>query len=258
MRVYFFIIIFTITNIAFSFDASNNILLSKQNSLFNHSEVISNNVANTDTPGFKSKRIIENTYIDANKSVDPSAYNNDFATYTDMQEGSLMQTGNTFDLAISGAGFFSINTTKGIFYSRTGFFTINKNYEIVTQNGGKLLDNGKGIITLPENYSNVIIKQDGIISVNNEEIARVGIVKFTNLNKLKNIGSNLFTAEETPIIADDKDYRILQGFIEQSNVNKVKQLTNLIEIQRDMGIVTNLLNNYDDLAKTTLSKLGRY
>lgn len=258
MRIIYLLVIFIIANISYGFDVSNHILLSKQISLFDHSEVISNNVANTETSGFKAKRILENTYIDKNNAINPNNYNNDIATYTDMQEGSLMETGNTFDLAISGTGFFAVSTADGIFYTRAGYFTINKDYEIITHSGKKLLDINKGTITLPENYSNVIIRQDGRITIDNEELTQIGIFKFNNLNLLKNIGSNLFTSKEADSLSEETEFKILQGFIEQSNVNKVKQLTTLVEVQRDAGVVTNLLNSYDELTKNTISKLGRY
>lgn len=255
-----FIIILNFISIeAYSFDIPTFIMLSKQQTLFDNIDVIADNVANVDTPGYKGNKLLEKKHPVPYPRTKQNIYNNDISTVRDMTNGDLVNTNNVLDLAIVGKGFFMIETANGLRYTRAGVFLLSNNNEIVTVNGDRLLDQNEGAITLPANAKTITIAKNGAVIVDNNAISIIGIAEIQNLHLLMPEAKTLFRLinNQTHNIANPNSYSIAQGFLESSNVNRVQQLTEMIEVQRDTGLVSGLLNSYDDMGRDVINRLGR-
>ncbi len=170
--------------------------------------------------------------------------------YTIYEQGSLMRTENPFDIALDGKGFFAVMTERGERYTRNGAFTLNQDGILVTHNGLPVLGQN-GIIKLQKN--NFMINERGEILVNaalsleptdlvgmtqnNWEqpvvIDKLKIVDFENIRELKKEGESLYRETEYsgPALPAE-DYKVVQGFLEKSNVNAVREMVDMIEVQR--------------------------
>lgn len=218
--------------------------------------VISNNLANVNTTGFKrAKPIFEDllyqTSHEAGSSTsEETAYATGLsmgtgvqliATQREFKEGSISQSDNPLDLTINGRGFFQINLPDGTTgYTRDGSFQLNENGQLVTAKGYLLSAN----ITVPPHSRSVTIGRDGIVTAvtpgatEPTELGTIEVADFINPAGLLPMGENLFQqtgASGAPIVltpGSNGSGTILQGALETSNVNVVEELVNLIETQR--------------------------
>lgn len=254
------LIIILPSNYAKSGDINTYLILSKQKSLLDNADIISNNIANADTTAFKEIYLVERQYELQHLDGTSTDYANDIATMRKMENGSLINSDNPFNFAIIGDGFFAVETNKGERYTRDGNFTLNYERVLVTMDGDNVLSPEKEKIILPANAKNVVVKNSGQLVVDNVAVEKIAVVRFENNNMLLQEGGSLYkhSKDELPITLDstDHDFKIMQGFLESSNVNKIVQLTRLLEVQRDVTYTSTLLNQYNDLSKSVVSKLN--
>ena len=203
-------------------------------------EVISNNLANIDTTGFKR----DNLFIDIlkNKGTEMAKGKGELAgleakEFTDFSEGSLRETNNQLDLSIVGNGFFVMETPNGLRYTRNGNFMLNVDGTLTTNQGYPVLgENGK--IVIPDiqklRDGDININETGEITVNNSIVGRVRIATFDNLNLLKKDHSTSFQTDEPErsIEPDGTTTSIRQGFLEESNVNGIAEMVEMVELGR--------------------------
>ncbi|MGB9761359.1 MAG: flagellar basal-body rod protein FlgF [Caldimicrobium sp.] len=224
-----------------------------------------NNLANVDTPGFKADgltfrevlmRKIGPRYRRAFKETVP---------YLNPEQGILEPTQNPLHFAIVGEGFFKVQTPQGIAYTRAGNFTLDAQRRLVTPQGYPVLANGAPIIVDPGMAAEGLVTMDnlklrvspdGILSIDGTEIARLEVVTFDDLTKLKKIGENLYVSEGAQEMAAI-NYEIRQGFIEKSNVNPIKEMVNLIEIQRTFEAVQRSIRGYDEASEKLIETARR-
>ena len=149
---------------------------------------------------------------------------NNFSVYTDHSSGALKPTGNLFDLALSGKGFFCVQAPDGVHYTRKGDFTLNADGVLVTRNGWPVLGEGGEIVASskenPHRVSKFTVDERGNVSVDGKELDTLRIVEFAQAHRLQKAGNTLFRqpetgAGETPV----EDVKISQGFLEISNVD---------------------------------------
>jgi flagellar basal-body rod protein FlgG len=218
--------------------------------------VISNNLANVNTTGFKRDRAIFEDLlyqnirqVGANSSQDtqlPSGLMlgtgvQTVATEKLHTQGNLLQTGNSFDVAISGRGYFQIQLPDGTTaYSRDGSFQVNSQGQMVTSDGYTVMPG----ITIPQNAQSVTIAADGTVSVQvsgNSAPTQVGnlqLADFINPAGLQPMGKNLYLesassgSPQTGTPASSGLGSLVQGSVESSNVNVVEELVSMIETQR--------------------------
>lgn len=238
-------------------------------------DVISNNIANQTTTGFKRQRAAFHDLIYQN--VDrPGSTSSDSGTivpagiqfglgvraggvYRLHEQGSLQITDNELDLALTGNGFFQIETPEGeIAYTRDGTFQINENGEMVTVQGF-ILEPG---ITIPEDAigidinasGEVLVKIDGQVEMQN--VGQIELANFVNPAGLEAIGNNLLletAASGAPITGNPGEAEfaeIRQGALEQSNVNIVDEITRLIAAQRAYEMNSNIISTSDEMMQT--------
>ena len=244
-------------------------LESQQNKL----SVISNNLANVNTAGYKRSRAIfedllyqnlrqaggqtsENTELPSGLSLGTGVRT--VATQKLHTQGNFIQTGNTFDVAIQGKGFFQILKPNGdIGYSRNGEFQLNSTGQLVNSAGYRVQPD----IIVPENSLSITIGSDGIVSVTqpgNPAPAQVGtiqIANFINPAGLQPMGGNLYLetgASGAPIVGSPDSNNLgslIQGSSESSNVNVVEELVNMIETQRAYEMNSKAISTADQMLK---------
>ncbi len=234
------------------------ITLSRQAALFRQMDSVANNLANVSTPGYNGKEMIFTQFLIDSGRNDKNAYTQDEATYNDFSKGPLTNTGRTLDAAIEGQGFFMVETPLGPRYTRRGNFAIDGKGFLVTAEGYPVLGNEGQRIEFSEEDNNIVITDNGIIRVGkNDERGRIGVVNFQNLQLMKRGGNGLYSTDEAATPVDESNYRLMQGMIEQSNVNAVKQMTEMVEVSRSVGSTSNLLNSLHDLVKKTVSTVSK-
>lgn len=198
-------------------------------------------------------------------------------SYTVFKQGALKETNNDFDIALEGKGFIAVMTDKGERYTRNGTFTIDKEGFLVTKEGYKV-QTEKGSVQIKRN--NIIIDKEGNLYRNSafagdesrlvqrdenewegkELVGRIKIVRFPRERELRRQGSSLYFENEHTgehIIAEGKDRpKVLQGFVETSNVNIIKEMTQMIEVQRTYEANQKSIQSHDELLGKVINQVG--
>jgi flagellar basal-body rod protein FlgG len=235
--------------------------------------VISNNLANVNTTGFKRDRaafedLLYQTVRQPGGQVAADAQSPTglmlgtgvriVATEKSHTQGSLMTTKNALDIAIQGDGFFQITQADGTTaYTRDGAFKVSATGQIVTSNGALLAPG----ITIPPNVAAITVAQDGMVNVEltngggQQQIGQIQIARFVNPAGLQSLGQNLL--RETPASGAPQVQnpgqagagQLMQGALEASNVNVVEEMVNMIETQRAYEINSKAISAVDGMLR---------
>jgi flagellar basal-body rod protein FlgG len=233
--------------------------------------VISNNLANVNTTGFKRDRAVFNDLIYQNlRQVGAQSSENTelpsglmlgtgvkvVATQKEHSQGNIVQTGNSLDLAVQGKGYFQVLHPDGnIVYTRDGTFSMTADGIIVTPNGYEL----QPAMTVPTNATSLTVGSDGVVSVLQSgnstptQIGQIELAYFVNPQGLEPIGDNLFRETNasggvnTAIPGSDSTGTLIQGALESSNVNVVEELVNMIETQRAYEMNSKAISTTDEM-----------
>lgn len=234
------------------------IAYTRQRSLFQRLEAVSNNVANADTNGFKSELAVympNATKVDGKQLPFPAM---DLAT--DLSQGRLKETGRQLDVAINGQGFFQIETPLGPRYTRDGSFIVNAEGALADKNGNPVVGDGGPISISEDDYQLKIGENGEIISVRpggNESRGAIGVFKFLDNSKLQKVGDSYFKSDETAEAAIVKeDFVIAQGMVESSNVDSVKQMAEMIDISRAVQSAARIVQDENQRIKSAVQKLA--
>jgi flagellar basal-body rod protein FlgG len=234
--------------------------------------VISNNLANASTVGFKKSRAVfeDLLYQTINQPGGRSAQDTEMpsglmlgagtkvvATQKIHTQGDMLNTDNSLDLMVQGEGFFTITLPDGSFaYSRNGQFTMDEEGNMVTPGAGYLLEPQ---ITIPQDATQIIISQDGEVSVrlqgeaDNAVIGQINLMNFINPTGLQPVGQNLYIETAVSGVPQEgvpglEGYGMLvQGALETSNVNTTEELVNLIESQRVYEMNSKVISAVDQM-----------
>ncbi|NTU76420.1 MAG: flagellar basal-body rod protein FlgF [Alphaproteobacteria bacterium] len=237
------------------------ILTSYQDSLTRALDVVSNNVANSNTTGFKREDLLFDTLIVRPTPGEKFEFALDHGTYRNAAAGPMQTTGGPLDIAIQGQGYFMVRTDGGIRYTRAGAFMLNGQGEIVTPSGEKVLGDGDQPIALPDDASDILVASDGVISVKSgtgtsaTQVGKLKLVKFANEQDLQSVGNSQYSTTQTP--QPDTDSQMVQGMVEQSNVQSVKEITNMIEILRTYQQTVHLLDLENQRQANAISRLAK-
>lgn len=238
-------------------------------------EVISNNIANMTTTGFQRRRAeFQDLLYQNQRSVGSTSSSagtvvpvgvqvglgvKTAAVYRITEQGNLTSTGNTFDLAIKGQGYFQITLPSGeTAYTRAGSFQLSADGELVTADGHQVVPG----ITIPQNVTDVTVNSSGEVLVKvagtttPQNIGRLQLATFPNAAGLASIGNNLLSetpASGTAVTGNPGDQgfgTIQQGFLETSNVNVVSEITSLISAQRAYELNSRVIQASDEMMST--------
>lgn len=203
--------------------------LARQDGLLKEMQVVANNIANTNTSGYKTDRAIFAEYVMATGQDTPSLSMGGLAGHSfDLTQGTVKFTGGQFDLAIQGEGFFALETDNGQRLTRAGAFQISAEGELVTGDGAKVLSEGSSPIQIPPEAENVTIAGDGTISSAGQIIGQVGI--FSPTGQLQRETDTRFVADGG--VQPVEGAAVLQGALEASNVSPVLEMARMIEVHR--------------------------
>jgi flagellar basal-body rod protein FlgF len=230
-------------------------------------DVLSNNLANTNTDGYKAERQFYSA-LDASigtGSLSPlnqamNRYGVVGGQWLDLQEGSLVPTGNKLDLALQGPGFFAVRTGNGIHYTRNGNFHLNAKRQLVTSQGELVLEpkgpGSKGPRPIQVPAGDISISGDGTVSVNGAMVGKLWIVGFKPGTQLSPVGDAEFTAPAgTAQTATSPSVR--QGTLEASNMNAISGMVNLILTQRSAEMMEKALSIFNNDFDKTAESLGQ-
>ncbi|QXE86225.1 flagellar basal-body rod protein FlgF [Geomonas nitrogeniifigens] len=218
-------------------------------------DVISNNLANASTTGFKADQIqFESVLANVKNSTQGPVFSNDRYS-TDYSAGSLQRTDNSFDVALEGDGFFVVNTPQGTAYTRQGNFHLGSNGRLVTADGYEV-QGGGGPITVPGN-GKVEIGSNGQVSVNGNAVGTISTADFAKPYALNKLGNGLFQPADPNAATTVSTAGIKQGYLETSNVKAVVEMSRLIEASRYFEICAKAVKTYDDLTARAANDLGK-
>lgn len=193
---------------------------------------IATNLANVNTAGFKAEQMIFAEFVErTSRAGEPLSLVHDVSFLRDMSEGTMIGTGNPLDLAISGDGFFAVQTADGPRYTRHGAFRLDNLGQVVTLSGDPVQGAGGAPILVPQGTATITITRDGTVSADGNPIGQIQVVGFQAPQALTKEGNDLYNAEgqqPTP----PANAEILQGTIEGSNVQGVVEMTRMIDVVR--------------------------
>lgn len=218
-------------------------------------QTVANNLANLATTGFRKEGVVFAEHIQALDSEDPSlSMASASVSNTDLRQGSFSQTNGTFDFAIEGDGFFMIETIGGNRLTRAGAFTPNGEGDLVTHDGNRLLDTGGAPIFVPEGAGDLQVSADGTLSADGQPLSQIGLFLPTNQFDLRREDGVRFKFGDEAIPVENPT--ILQGFVEDSNVNPVGEVARMIEVQRAYEQGQGFLEKEDERIRAVLRALG--
>ncbi|MDR3536704.1 MAG: flagellar basal-body rod protein FlgF [Acetobacteraceae bacterium] len=222
-------------------------------------DVAASNLANANTPGYKTERTLFSDWISRQTGADTPpggntvSYTQDRATWRDYQSGTLTHTGNPFDLALAGDGYFTVNTPRGPRLTRDGRFGLMPNGTLADSAGNALLDNNGQPIQFAPTDTRISVAGDGTISSENGQLAKVGVVQVANPMQLTAEGGTQFAASGATTQAVSPG--IVQGAVEDSNVQPVLEMTNMMTSLREFQFVSQYVQAEADRQQSMIDKL---
>jgi len=232
------------------------VALSSQMALDKRLNTIADNVANTSTVGFHATGVKFEDVVSGlgDKSV---AFASAGDTYLSTASGPLRETGNPLDFSIRGEAWFAIETPRGPVMTRDGRFTMLETGELVSLEGYPVLDAGGAPIQLDAQGGPPEAGADGTLHQNGRLVAALGLFEFqpgVNFTRYGNSGVVPFGPPE-PVV-DRIDAGVAQGFVQDSNVNPVLEITRLIQVQRAFEHVSALIRDSEQALDQAISTLG--
>jgi flagellar basal-body rod protein FlgF len=233
--------------------------LSQQLAAYRSMDVIANNIANINTPGFRRESVKFEEYV---QQVTPAegetgqqsiSFVQDKGTMRDLSEGTITRTNAPYDLSINGKGYFTVQTANGPRYTRNGHFTLDSGGRVTTENGDALQGDG-GDITVTTDDGDVHIAQDGTITGARGQLGKLKLVSFDNEAALQKQGSSLYTTDQTASAVENP--QIAQGTLEESNVQPVVEISHMLDVLRAYQTTANLTQTQEDLMRNAIDKLG--
>lgn len=237
-------------------------------------DTIANNLANVSTAGYK-KDSVANQAFDELMTVkirDVSEAYSDRQighmslgvligeVYTDFKVGSVRESGNPFDLALEGRGFFSLRVVnrdgeETIRYTRDGNFKVTRDGYVVDAYGNNVQGEG-GDLMVPPEAAELAIREDGSIFADGVYVDQVAVTDFEDYDYLEKFGDNMYTATEYAV-EQEVTQSVLQGFIEQSNVNSVQEMVDMINVTRAYEAGQKVIQTTDDMLEKAVNQVGK-
>ena len=235
------------------------ISLSRLMALQRRLDVAANNVANSQTTGYRAKQLAFQEYLKPEKPPEigekperPLSLVDAALPFTSSASGAFRSTGNSLDLAINGNAYFAIQTNQGERYTRDGSFSLDANGRLVTLEGLPVLGD-KGIITVPARSGEITIDPSGRVSMQQAELGKLKLVSFAAGARLEAAGGKLLRSDQPPK-ANAGSATVLQAMLEQSNVQPTIEMSRLAELNRSYEVASKLLKDSQDINE--ISKLA--
>ena len=222
-------------------------------------DVIADNIANANTPGYKAERVLFSDWLVRRHGTDTPqgdrtiAYTQDRATWREQRTGTLTHTGNTFDLSLTSDGYFTIGTSLGPRLTRDGRFGLMPSGTIADGAGNAVLDSNGRPIVLSATDTQITIAGDGTVSSENGQLAKIGVVRPNDAMQLTAEGNTLFlSGSPTTRVATPG---LVQGSMEDSNVQPVLEMTRMMDGLRQFQLVSQFIQAENDRQQSAIDKL---
>lgn len=236
---------------------------------FRKLDIVNNNLANLNTPGFKRQMLVGETqtfdqtlaslvankdpYAEGDHERSPAAVN--MRTVTDYSQGPIKNTGNDLDVALKNPNeFFVINTDSGPQYTRAGNFTLKDNGDLVTADGFQVSGDGGAITT---SGPGVKIAPDGSVTSNGQVVGRLQVVRIENLNDLERVGSSRFTLKQGAATPEAIVAEMVPQSLEMSNVSAISSVIDLMTANRAFDMYSKSAQAIDMMNQTAVTQVGR-
>ena len=241
-------------------------------SVIDLNDIIANNLANVNTPGFKQliptfKNIHEVAVRDTESAEETTIGTLSIGsmldtTQLDFAQGALNKTDGKMDIALNSEGFFVVKTQAGEeCYTRNGGFSLNENGDLVTRAGDFIVgEDGQEINIDLSNHSikELNIMEDGRIMMKDNELGKLKVVNFEDVSKLKARGNTLFgNSDENNKPIELEHYKVTQGYLETSNSNVIESMINSITGSRTYETLSKIIYNTDSTLKKAVNDVGR-
>jgi flagellar basal-body rod protein FlgF len=239
------------------------VALSRMIALQRQTEMTAHNIANANTPGFKGSRKVFGDYLLTQHRVDQPTgartiqFVQDRATFRDHAESPKSRTGNPLDIALASDGFLAFETARGERFGRNGRLTLDPAGRITSSEGFPVLSTQGTPLVVAPNESNISIAADGTVSTPNGEIGRLRVVRFEEPQKLVAEGSTLYRAEEGQEPQAVAAPLVMQGMIEESNVQPLIEITLLIAQQREFEFNAQFVEREGERSQQAIDRLLR-
>jgi flagellar basal-body rod protein FlgF len=243
--------------------------LSRQMSLQREMDVIANNIANTDTAGFKVESVKLQTDTQTPQvsggGARPTPINfvYDAGVDRDFSQGPMRPTGATLDMGLQGDGFFSVQTANGPRYTRDGRFSLDGRGQIVDISGDPVQGEAGGAIVVDPLKSPPAIARDGTVSQTDPltgvttVIGKIGVATFANRAALQKTAGGQYSNVSNLAPQPAKGVAVMQGMLESSNVNSITQVTRMIAVSRAYETVANMMSQTGDTSDQSIQRLGK-
>lgn len=225
-------------------------------------DIISNNLANVNTPGYKKDKMTFEGLLAGNanppsvpqgKTADPILQKENI--YIDYSGGTTTQSGNPLDLALAGDGFFAVSTPEGTAYTRQGNFRTSADGKLVTVDGFEVQGAGGAPISIKG--SRVEIDAKGVVTVDGVQSGTIAVMDFAKPYALTKVGNALFVPSDPQAAPETGLAQIQQGHLEGSNVESISEMVQLIETNRYFEACSKVIKGFDDITAKAAAEIGR-
>lgn len=232
--------------------------LSSQVAVRTQLDVIANNVANMNTAGYKANTMLfESAMEKVSRAKDGRVdFVMDRLTYSDFSDGGARKTDNPLDIAIDGEGFFQVMTEDGPRYTRDGRLARDVDGRLVSLAGHPVTTEAGNEIMVPDDAAWIEIGIDGSVVADGEDLGRIGVFAANEPELMSRDGGLLYAAGDAVLEAQAQP-RVLQGMVEDSNVNPILEMTRLIDVNRSYAMAEKLGENAHELSKNAVGRIGR-
>ncbi len=229
--------------------------LTRQSGLLREMQAIANNIANADTTGYREEGLIFSEFVVGTEGGPSLSMASGNVRNTSLMQGALTLTGSQLDFAIEGDGFFLIGTPDGERLTRAGSFSLSAAGDLVTLSGHNVLDAGGAPIFIPPDATQVSVSNDGTISADGRLLGQLGLVQPLDPNGLMREGGVLFRPETA--LEPAEDARVMQGHLENSNVDPMLQFSRLIEVQRAYELGQSFLDSENERIRDAIRSFAQ-
>lgn len=229
--------------------------LSRQRGLLHEMSVIAQNIANAQTTGYREQGVLFSEYLAPEATQDGVSMTQAHGRLVSNVQGALHETGGQFDLAIDGQGYFQVDDGGTARLTRAGHFVPDAVGTLRTPDGYALMDLGGTPVQVPPDAQEIAIAPDGTVSADGQPLAQIGIVSPENPSNLTRSAGAVFAAPDGLIPAADGMLR--QGYLESSNVDPIKQMARMVEVQRAYEMGQSFLQSEDERLRNAIDTLTR-
>ena len=229
------------------------ITLSAQIQLRHRLDLIAHNIANGGTSGFQERLALPTEEVVSPVNGQKYSFVSDGSTMRNLALGAFKRTDDPLHVYLNGPGYFSVQTSNGTAYTRSGIFTRSDSGQVVTAQGYPVLDSNNSAIIIPDDVQNVAVGKDGTISDGDTVLGQIGVFTFANDQLMEEISDTLFQTDQAPTSVPDA--QVIQNGYEGSNMNPIMGMTQMMNVINAYKQTQQWIEGYMKLNSTGIQNL---